>query len=92
MFRLALLLKLETSSVSSNNHSHTEGGWRFYEYFFQVSSGTKLAAKIIRKASKYRVQLNETIPSRFSMPMIVRAGKAMPSILQCTLPHDRPLM
>ena len=69
-----------------------QGNGGFYAYFFQVNSGTKLATKITKKASKYRLQLNETIARRFKNPMIARTGKAIPSILQCTLPQDRPLM
>ncbi len=37
-----------------------------------------------------RLQLKETTPVTFSRPATPRSGKRTPSILQCTLPHERP--
>jgi len=62
------------------------------EYFFQVHSGTKLPTRITMKASQNRFQSNEMTESTFSAPMMLRNGKRIPSILQWTLPQDRPFI
>jgi len=45
-----------------------------------------------RKASQNRFQLNEMIESTFNAPTMLSIGKRIPSILQWTLPQDRPFM
>src|SRR5712664_4849935 len=62
------------------------------EYFFHVHSGTKLPTRIRRKASQKRFQSNEMTESTFKSPMMLRSGKRIPSILQWTLPQDRPFI
>ena len=62
------------------------------EYFFQVHSGTKLATRMTMKASQNKFQLNEMTESTFNAPTMLRIGKRIPSILQWTLPQDRPFM
>src|SRR6266487_3917195 len=63
-----------------------------YEYFFPVHSGTKLPTSITRKASQKKIQSNEMTETKFNTPAIARAGKKIPSILQWTLPQDRPFI
>src|SRR3989442_14785594 len=63
-----------------------------HEYFFQVHSGTKLPTRITTKASQNRFQSNEMTESTFRAPMMPRSGNRIPSILQWTLPQDRPFM
>ena len=59
------------------------------EYLFQTTSGTKLATRIMKKAAQKRFQLSETKDSTFRTPTKATRGKPIPSIRQCTLPHDR---
>jgi len=63
-----------------------------HEYLFQMISGTKLVAKIPRKAIQKRLQLNEITDRIFKSPSTLRNGKKIPSILQWIRPHVRPLM
>ncbi len=44
------------------------------------------------KASQNKFQLNEMTESTFNAPTMLRIGKRIPSILQWTLPQDRPFM
>jgi len=62
------------------------------EYFFQVHSGTELATRIGRKASQNEFQSNEMTESTFNRPRMLKSGKRIQSILQWTLPQDRPFM
>jgi hypothetical protein len=64
----------------------------FHEYFFHVHSGTKLATRITMNASQNRFQSNEITDSTLRAPMMARAGRRIPSILQWTLPQDRPFI
>jgi hypothetical protein len=58
-------------------------------YLFQRNSGTKLAIRIRKKAPQKKFQLNETTDKTFRAPTNASKGKPMPSIKQCTLPHER---
>ena len=42
-----------------------------------------------RKAPQKRLQLNETTDKTFRAPAKASRGKPIPSIKQCTRPHDR---
>ena len=45
-----------------------------------------------KKTPQNRFQLNEKIEKTLSAPISASAGSRIPSILQCTLPQDLPLM
>jgi hypothetical protein len=60
-------------------------------YLFQMNSGAKLRPKMAKKAIQNRLQLNEITERTLSRPKTLRMGKAIPSTIQCTLPHDLPL-
>ncbi len=47
---------------------------------------------MMMKASQKRFQSNEMTESTFNAPTMLRIGKRIPSILQWTLPQDRPFM
>ena len=44
-----------------------------------------------KKTIQNRFQLNEITERTLSRPNTLRMGKAIPSTMQCTLPHDLPL-
>gem|GEM_PF-5038428 len=50
----------------------------------------KLPTRITMKASQNKFQSKVMIESTFNTPTKARVGKATPSILQWTLPQDRP--
>ncbi|HEV2138085.1 MAG TPA: hypothetical protein VGR53_04535 [Nitrososphaerales archaeon] len=59
------------------------------EYLFQRNSGMKLAIRMSTKVPQKKFQLNETTDRTFKAPARASKGKPIPSIKQCTLPHDR---
>ena len=52
----------------------------------------KLVARIIKNAIRNRLQLNDRKSTTFNTLATARKGSRIPSILQCTLPQDLPLM
>jgi hypothetical protein len=57
--------------------------WRTcHVYLSQISSGTKLAARMTKKAIQKMFQLNETAERASRTPAKLNKGKRTPSILQ----------